>query len=48
MTLNNDYMPEDLLVPYGPIDIVDGEITWDDRYGNPPGDLLEFVMECAA
>lgn len=48
MTLSNDYLPDDLVVPYGPIDIVNGEITWDDRFGHPPGDLFDFVMECAA
>ena len=39
----------DLFFPTGPLDTDDdGTLMWDDRYGDAPADLLDWLCEVAA
>lgn len=44
-------IPEDLLVPYGPIWVIDEDrdlYDWDQRFGTAPDDIAEYIEECLA
>ena len=43
----NDNLPEVVVFPMGPIDIVNGEIMWDERFGEEPDDMDEFIRMSA-
>ena len=43
----NDKLPEEIVFPLGPIDIVNGEVMWDERYGPRPDDMDEFIRMSA-
>ena len=44
-------IPEDLLAPYGPIWPVDPDrdlYEWDQRFGNEPDSIAEYIADCIA
>ena len=47
MIWTNDNLPETIAFPMGPIDIDNGVILWDERFGPRPDDLEEFISESA-
>lgn len=47
MIWTNDNLPETIAFPMGPIDIDNGVILWDERFGPQPDDLEGFIRESA-
>ena len=43
----NDDLPEEIVFPMGPIDIVNGRIMWDERFGEEPDNVEEFIRMSA-
>lgn len=47
MMWTNDNLPEEIVFPMGPIDIVNGRVMWDERFGEEPDDIEEFILMSA-
>lgn len=44
-------IPEDLLAPFGPIWPIDEDrdlYEWDQRFGNEPENIADYIAECIA
>lgn len=44
-------IPDDLLVPYGPIWVIDEDrdlYDWDQRFGAEPESIADYIADCIA